>query len=176
MADLERDPCPYRIYEDAGSGFLLGCLGGAVFHLAKGWRNSPKLARTSGALTAARLRAPILGGNFAVWGGLFSSFDCALAHGRGTEDAWNAILAGGITGGLLATRAGPRAMGRNFVVGAVLLALIEGLGLAVNKAMMRSQLEMGKPLVDRLEPPFPPGWSSRSSNDGGDSYSHLQLQ
>jgi hypothetical protein len=96
MADLERDPCPYRIYEDAGSGFLLGCLGGAVFHLAKGWRNSPKLARTSGALTAARLRAPILGGNFAVWGGLFSSFDCALAHGRGScsylanrVDKWN---------------------------------------------------------------------------------------
>ena len=81
-------------------------MGGSVWHFFKGWRNSPKQARLSGALTAIRMRAPVLGGNFAVWGGLFSICDCSLTHLRGTEDAWNAILSGGITGGLLAARAG----------------------------------------------------------------------
>ena len=71
----------------------------------------------------------ILGGNFGVWGGLFSVFDCSLAYVRGVEDPWNAIMSGGLTGGLLAVRAGPKAIARNALVGAVLLALIEGIGL-----------------------------------------------
>ena len=106
MADTERDPCPFRIYEDVGSAFLLGSLGGGVWHFFKGWRNSPRHARFAGALTAVRMRAPVLGGNFAVWGGLFSAFDCSLTAIRETEDAWNAIISGGLTGGLLAVRAG----------------------------------------------------------------------
>jgi import inner membrane translocase subunit TIM17 len=52
------------------------------------------------------MRSPIIGGNFGVWGGLFSVFDCSLAYYRGVEDPWNAIMAGGLTGGLLAARAG----------------------------------------------------------------------
>jgi hypothetical protein len=89
-----------------GYSFLLGSLGGSVWYFFKGWRLSPKQARLSGALTTVRMRAPTLGGNFAVWGGLFSVCDCTLTHLRGTEDAWNAILAGGVTGGILAARAG----------------------------------------------------------------------
>jgi len=30
------------------------------------------------AITAIKSRAPVLGGNFGVWGGLFSTFDCAV--------------------------------------------------------------------------------------------------
>ena len=30
------------------------------------------------ALTAIKARAPVLGGNFGVWGGMFSTFDCAV--------------------------------------------------------------------------------------------------
>ena len=40
--------------------------------------SSPYGERRIGALTAMKARAPVLGGNFGVWGGLFSSFDCAV--------------------------------------------------------------------------------------------------
>jgi import inner membrane translocase subunit TIM17 len=47
-------------------------IGGAVWHGVKGFRNSPYGERRIGALTAIKARAPVLGGNFGVWGGLFS--------------------------------------------------------------------------------------------------------
>jgi hypothetical protein len=34
------------------------------------------------------MRAPVLGGNFGVWGGLFSTFDCAVKGVRKKEDAY----------------------------------------------------------------------------------------
>lgn len=34
------------------------------------------------------MRAPVLGGNFGVWGGLFSTFDCAVKGIRKKEDAY----------------------------------------------------------------------------------------
>ena len=40
--------------------------------------NSPHGERRVGAIVALKTRAPVLGGNFGVWGGLFSSFDCAV--------------------------------------------------------------------------------------------------
>ena len=43
-------------------------------------------------------------GNFAVWGGLFSTFDCCLMGIRGKEDPWNSIGSGAITGAVLAAR------------------------------------------------------------------------
>jgi import inner membrane translocase subunit TIM17 len=43
-------------------------------------------------------------GNFAVWGGMFSTFDCALIGIRGKEDPFNAIASGFLTGGVLAAR------------------------------------------------------------------------
>ena len=52
------------------------------------------------------LRLP---GNFAVWGGLYSSFDCLLIHVRDKEDPWNSIGSGAITGAVLAARNGPKA-------------------------------------------------------------------
>lgn len=46
----------------------------------------------------------MLGGNFGVWGGLFSTFDCAVKGYRQKEDPWNAIISGFMTGGTLALR------------------------------------------------------------------------
>lgn len=45
-----------------------------------------------GAITAIKMRAPVLGGNFGVWGGLFSTYDCAVKGVRKKEDPWNAIV------------------------------------------------------------------------------------
>lgn len=46
----------------------------------------------------------VTAGNFAVWGGLFSTFDCCLMGLRGKEDPWNSIGSGAITGAVLAAR------------------------------------------------------------------------
>ena len=148
-----------------GGGFLLGAVGGGVFHFVKGYRNAPIGQRWGGALAAARLRAPVLGGNFGVWGGLFSVFDCSIAAYRRREDAWNAICAGGLTGGLLAARAGPKAIARNALGGAMILAVIEGGMMLVTKFIYKAQMAQlgGKAqAIDRLEPPVPPGYASRS--------------
>ena len=48
-------------------------------------------------------------GNFAVWGGLYSTFDCALISIRDKEDPWNSIASGAITGAVLAARNGVKA-------------------------------------------------------------------
>jgi len=150
-----------------GGGFLLGCVGGGMFHFVKGYRNAPLGQRLSGAFAAARLRAPVLGGNFGVWGGLFSVYDCTLAAVRRREDSWNAIIAGFLTGGTLAVRAGPRAMLSNAVGGAVILALIEGGMQILHKTITKAQMAQaygGRAVaVDKLDPPVPPGYSSRSS-------------
>ena len=50
-------------------------------------------------LQAIRREAPRIGGSFAVWGGLFSTFDCTLVALRRKEDPWNSIAAGALTGG-----------------------------------------------------------------------------
>lgn len=78
-------------------------------------------------------------------------------------------MAGGITGGVLAARAGPRAIVRNTIGGAVILALIEGVMLLVTKSMMKFQMaQMGANVkVDTLEPPVPPGFGTRSTLEGG---------
>jgi import inner membrane translocase subunit TIM17 len=128
--DQGRDPCPYRILDDLGGAFAMGAGGGAIWHGVKGLRNSPKGERLLGMTTAIKARAPVLGGNFSVWGGLFSVFDCSLAALRKKEDPWNAITSGALTGGVLAARAGRRAVVRNALLGGVVLALIEGLSIA----------------------------------------------
>lgn len=59
-----------------------------------------------GSLAAVKERSPITGGNFAVWGGMFSTIDCSLVYLRQKEDPWNSIMSGALTGGILAARNG----------------------------------------------------------------------
>mmetsp|Transcript_12969 Transcript_12969/g.16992 ORF Transcript_12969/g.16992 Transcript_12969/m.16992 type:complete len:228 (-) Transcript_12969:51-734(-) len=132
MAD--REPCPWRIVDDIGGAFSMGAIGGSVWHTLKGLRMSPKGAKMAGAVSAVTARAPVLGGQFAVWGGLFACCDCTLTSIRQKEDPWNAIMSGAATGGILAARAGPQAMASAAVVGGVLLALIEGMGIMISRA------------------------------------------
>ena len=84
-------------------------------------------------MLAAKQKAPVLGGNFAVWGATFSTFDCTLIALRGREDPWNSIWSGALTGGVLAARGGPGAAIRNALVGGVLLGLIEGTGVILGR-------------------------------------------
>lgn len=117
---------------------LQQAIGGTIWHGIKGFRNSPYGERRIGAVTAIKMRAPVLGGNFGAWGGIFSLADCAVKGVRQKEDPWNAIGAGFLTGGALAIRGGFKSA-RNGAIGcAVLLAVIEGVGIGFQKMMAGS--------------------------------------
>jgi import inner membrane translocase subunit TIM17 len=151
--DHAREPCPDRILDDIGGAFSMGAVGGSAFHFIKGMKNSPKGERLLGGTQAVRLNAPRIGGSFAVWGGLFSTFDCSMVFLRQKEDPWNSIAAGAATGGFLSLRAGARSAARSAVFGGVLLGLIEGAGIMLNRMM--ANMAQPPPLEDM--PPIPAG-------------------
>ena len=101
---LRELPCPVRIIDDFGGAFAMGCVGGCILHFIRGCYYSPKKERLFGGLMLMKKRAPVLGGSFAIWGGIFSSSECALIHFRQKEDFINPTVAGFITGGVLAIR------------------------------------------------------------------------
>jgi import inner membrane translocase subunit TIM17 len=137
----EEDPCPGRILADTGGGFAVGAVGGSFFHFIKGFRASPNGARLTGGVQALRMNAPRVGGAFAVWGGLYSTFNCTAVYLRQKEDPWNSIIAGASAGGLLSLRRGLRAVVRSAVVGGALLAMVEGIGILTKRAMAAEQAE-----------------------------------
>jgi len=134
----------------------MGAIGGGVFHLIKGSMNAPQGARMWGAMNTMQARSAVTGGQFAVWGGLFACCDCSLTSIRQKEDPWNSIISGAVTGGILAARAGPRAMGQSALVGGVLLALIEGMSIMITK-MASEQMPLPEdPTAGRADPTAPP--------------------
>lgn len=124
-----------------GSAFAMGCIGGGVWHSIKGFRDAPRgwSNRAYGSLRQVQSRSPVLGGNFAVWGLSFSSFDCLFSHARKKDDPLNAIMAGFCTGGVIAWRAGWRSALSHACVGGFLLAMIEGMGIFIQKTFQGSQ-------------------------------------
>lgn len=75
----------------------------------------------------------MIGGSFAVWGGLFSTVDCTLIHFRQKEDPYNSIASGALTGAILAVRKGVGSMVGSALIGGILLAMIEGVGIMFTK-------------------------------------------
>ncbi|KAL1802022.1 hypothetical protein ACET3Z_030669 [Daucus carota] len=75
------------------------------------------------------------------------------------EDPWNSIIAGAATGGFLQMRQGLGAASRSAVFGGVLLALIEGAGIMLNKLM--SNVPQNFPPMDEPMPNMPgiPGYN-----------------
>ncbi|PKI83433.1 Tim17p [Malassezia vespertilionis] len=141
--DHSRDPCPWVILNDFGGAFAMGCIGGTIWHGVKGARNSPRGERLMGSISSIKARAPVLGGNFGVWGGLFTTFDCSVKSIRQKEDPWNAICAGFLTGSSLAIRGGPKtAFGAGVMCG-ILLGVFEGVGVL----MQRLLAENNKPVA-----------------------------
>ncbi|KAI9337693.1 hypothetical protein DFJ73DRAFT_848797 [Zopfochytrium polystomum] len=171
ISDTSRDPCPHIIVYDVGVGFCMGSIGGAIWHGFKGFRNSPRGDRLAGTLASVKARAPVLGGNFAVWSGLFNAGDCTLVAIRGKEDSWNAILAGAATGGILAARSGPRTIALSAAFGGIILAVMEGVGAMIG----RMSSDQFKPV--RPELPVPPGGggSTAATDAGGGSSSNTPL-
>ncbi|XP_013088345.2 mitochondrial import inner membrane translocase subunit Tim17-A-like [Biomphalaria glabrata] len=131
MEDYAREPCPWRIMEDCGGAFSMGAIGGSLFHGIKGFRNAPSgnYRRLISSFVTLKERAPVVGGNFAVWGGLFSAIDCSMVYLRKKEDPWNSITSGALTGAILSVRNGTGAIIGSAIIGGVLLAMIEGFGI-----------------------------------------------
>ncbi|XP_047308588.1 mitochondrial import inner membrane translocase subunit TIM17-2-like [Impatiens glandulifera] len=140
--ETSREPCPDRIFDDIGGAFGMGAVGGGAFHFLKGIYSSPRGDRFIGGTQAMRMNAPRVGGSFAVWGGLFSLADCTLVYVRQKEDPWNSIIAGAATGGFLQMRQGLGPASRSALFGGVLLAMIEGAGIMINKFVSAQQQNM----------------------------------
>lgn len=149
----------------------MGAIGGGIVHAYKGAKNSPRGERFVGAMSAVKGRAPITGGSFAVWGGVFSTFDCTFGYVRQKEDPWNAIGAGFMTGGVLAARAGIRASVQSAVIGGTLLALIEGLSIAITRFTAEQYRQVAPPIPEQTQlpptklPPIKPGIPVSSKKD-----------
>uniref|UniRef100_A0A0N4ZF71 Mitochondrial import inner membrane translocase subunit TIM17 n=1 Tax=Parastrongyloides trichosuri TaxID=131310 RepID=A0A0N4ZF71_PARTI len=133
MEEYAREPCPYRIGDDMGSGFSMGLLGGSLFHAVAGFRKATDRPKFESMLQNVRKKAPLTGVQFAAWGGMFSTCDCTLAAIRKKEDPFNTIVSGGLTGALLACRSGPAVMASSAFLGAAILAMIEGLGVVMSR-------------------------------------------
>nr|GFB10357.1 mitochondrial import inner membrane translocase subunit TIM17-2-like [Tanacetum cinerariifolium] len=142
MCTPEREPCPDRILDDIGGAFGMGAVGGTAFHFLKGVYNSPKSEHFIGGTQAVRMNAPRLSGSFAILGGLFSILDCTMVYVRQKEYPWNSIIAGAAAGGFLSLRQGAGPAVRSTVFGGVLLGLIEGAGIMLNKFMPVLQQSM----------------------------------
>lgn len=74
-------------------------------------------------------RAPIVAGGFALWSTVFSSIDCSLVYVRKKEDPWNSIISGAATGGILTVKRGIPTMVGSVIVGGVIFAVLEGIGI-----------------------------------------------
>ena len=77
-----------------------------------------------------------------MWGGCFSSVDCLMIYLRQKDDPWNAVMAGFITGGVLAIRGGLNQAFKNAVLGGLILGLIEGASTLISSFAMRRQHQM----------------------------------
>ncbi|KAH7731049.1 Protein E04A4.5 [Aphelenchoides avenae] len=152
MEEYTREPCPYRIGDDIGSAFSMGLVGGSIFHSIGGFRHAAKNQRLTSMLREVRTRAPLTGVQFAAWGGMFSTIDCCMVAIRKKEDPFNSIASGALTGGLLAIRSGPKMMVGSAVLGGVILAMIEGVGLITSR-WMGTMLDPTQAQAPELEDP-----------------------
>lgn len=157
---MDRQPCPYRVFDDVGNGFAMGTIAGSVWHMFRGAKNAPKGERLRNGFRTVRQRAPILGGNFAVFSGLFSGFDCILTRYRGKEDLLNPLAAGFMSGAMLAFRGGTGTMIKSGIVAGTLIGLMEVIALSMQNAQLKQQMQDPK---DMEVPPPPPLTGQRLS-------------
>ena len=134
--------CPHRVIDDIGSGFSLGTVLGCMWYMMKGAYNSPKRERIMNGLKLVKKRAPILGGNFAAWMGLFGFFQCVMVHVTGHDTHINQVIAGSITGGLINFRGGPKYFLRGAIHGAVFIGVFNIVEIFMMKYQYKNEFDM----------------------------------
>lgn len=98
--------CPNWVIDDVGSGFGLGLLLGSMWNFMKGAYSSPSKERIWSGVLMAKRKAPIYGGNFASWMGLFGFWQCSFLYLTDNDSHMNQILAGAFTGGMVNLKGG----------------------------------------------------------------------
>lgn len=140
-------PCPGRILTELGDGFSIGAIMGSIWYMVKGAYYSVPKERLKGGLFLVRKRAPILGGAFAMWAGLFCTTSCIMVYYRKKEDALNSIVGGAATGFILAVRGGVRRAIPHAIFGGIFLGVIELVGaLFVSYSKRNEVIMMNKQL------------------------------
>jgi len=66
MEEYNREPCPFRIIDDAGGAFAMGFIGGGVFHAMKGFRNAPSGFRNRMVIKLIHLKSFNTKGSFII--------------------------------------------------------------------------------------------------------------
>ncbi|KAM9956128.1 hypothetical protein ACTFIW_005987 [Dictyostelium discoideum] len=135
-------PCPDKIWQDAGGAFAIGYVLMGVVNIGLGFKRSPPNKRVLYTYALLRKKSPKFGGNFAIWGSLFSGFDCTLSYIRKTEDTVNPIAAGALTGGILAARSGWKHSVQAAAFGGIFIGIIEAFQHMMQKRMQAQQEEM----------------------------------
>ena len=118
-------PCPGRIVTELGDGFSIGAILGTMWYMVKGAYYSVPKERIKGGLFLVRKRAPILGGAFSMWAGIFCTTSCIMVYIRKKEDPINSVVGGAATGFILAIRGGLRRAIPQAVFGGIFLGVIE---------------------------------------------------
>lgn len=60
---MREQPCPYRIVDDFGNGFSMGCAAGVILYFIRGMWYAPKKEKFMSGVMLLKKRAPILGGS-----------------------------------------------------------------------------------------------------------------
>ena len=107
-----------------------------------GFFNAPRGTRIISGFKHVSNRAGLLGGSFAMWGGIFSGTECALISIRRMDDWKNAVVAGAITGGFLAIRGGMSVALKQAAIGGMILLMIEGVSILFSAFAQRQQKAM----------------------------------
>lgn len=144
-------PCPGRIITDLGDAFGTGAVLGSLVYFVKGAYFSVRRERFKGGIQLLASRAPYLGGNFAMWGCIFSTTTCALTYLRNREDIFNSIIAGATTGFVLAIRGGIRNAVRSALIGGLFLAIIEVGMVIYNQRELRKKVMEENQRLDKLK-------------------------
>jgi import inner membrane translocase subunit TIM17 len=126
--------------DDLGQGFGLGLILGSMWNFMKGVYISPAKERIRGGILLAKRRAPITGGNFASWMGLFGFWQCSLLYATGQDSHANQILAGALTGGMVNLRGGWKYAQRGFFSGALFIGVFNMIEVLVTKKMLRQEV------------------------------------
>ncbi len=142
-------PCPGRIIIDLGDGFSTGCALGAIWYFIKGSYYAVRRERIKGGLMLLRSRAPILGGSFGMWACVFSISCCIMVRIRQREDPFNSVIAGFMTGFVLAIRGGLRNAFRSAMIGGVFLGIVEGIMIIHQQWQKKKQIVEENKMIGR---------------------------
>jgi import inner membrane translocase subunit TIM17 len=97
-----------------------------------------------GGIQLLKKRAPMLGGNFCAWMGLFGTFQCVMLALTNKDTHMNQVVAGGLTGATINLRGGWRYAFRGGLQGAVFIGVFNIMEIFMTKSQAKNQIEQKK--------------------------------